>query len=245
MKTGQIELKFEIGAYTPDTIPMHRLAEYMVDLAKLLGAESQVHFVKVKKGSTVIVHRADIEAYPTIRKRANAAKDRDAPVEIRQAFERIEQRLRQDNAKGAKLISPDMKLLEFRVSPSASRYPTVSKQGRITGVVMRIGGKGDWVPVHLEDLDGTQLICEAKVEQSVELARHHYRAGPIEAFGLGKWQRLDGGGWELEHFRIHSFNPLKDEPLRETFTRLRSIPGHWKEKQDPLQELEDIRHGSK
>jgi hypothetical protein len=41
--------EFRIAGYTPETIPMERLAKYLAELAKLLGNEKDVHFLKIKK----------------------------------------------------------------------------------------------------------------------------------------------------------------------------------------------------
>ena len=38
------EYRFKIDAYTPQTMPLVRLAEYMAELAQLLGEPTAVHF---------------------------------------------------------------------------------------------------------------------------------------------------------------------------------------------------------
>jgi hypothetical protein len=57
------EYRFKITAYTPATIPMARLAEYMAELAVVLGEEEHVHFVRLQKGSTVLVHNIENEIF--------------------------------------------------------------------------------------------------------------------------------------------------------------------------------------
>jgi hypothetical protein len=59
------EDRFTIDAYTPDTIPMRRLAEYMQDLADLFGEREHVHFARIEAGSTVLVQRIDAEWAPS------------------------------------------------------------------------------------------------------------------------------------------------------------------------------------
>ena len=44
------DYRFHIEAYSPDTMPMARLADYLADLAKMLGQEKSVHFLKVEGG---------------------------------------------------------------------------------------------------------------------------------------------------------------------------------------------------
>lgn len=243
MKTSGVELEFEIRAYEPATMPMSRLAEYMADLAKLLGAEDAVHFVRLKKGSTVIVHRVEGQQFPRVRDRAYTASTPEAPTEVRQAYDRIEKRLRLDNARGARLNVDGAKIFEIKLARTelSAKYPSIGRYGTLQGVVTRIGGKGEWVPVHLEDVDGTIYICEAKKDKTKELARY-YLDQPLRVEGQGRWIRREGGGWNLESFRIHDFSPLRDEPVPETIQRLRSIRAEWKDRRDPLAELDAIRH---
>ena len=47
----QHEYRFVIDACNPDTLPMSRLAEYMGELARLLGSPDQVHFVRLEGGA--------------------------------------------------------------------------------------------------------------------------------------------------------------------------------------------------
>ncbi len=56
------EYRFVIDAYSPETLPMSRLAEYMTDLARLFGTAERVHFVRLEAGSTVLVQRVEPEA---------------------------------------------------------------------------------------------------------------------------------------------------------------------------------------
>lgn len=64
-------------SFTPDTLPMWRLAEYMTDMADLLGEKSYVHFVQIEGGSTVLVQDVEHEAYP-VRVEGNGRWFRDA-----------------------------------------------------------------------------------------------------------------------------------------------------------------------
>jgi hypothetical protein len=48
---GSSEYRLKIDVYTPATIPMARLAEYMQEFAVLLGEAKSVHFVRLEEGS--------------------------------------------------------------------------------------------------------------------------------------------------------------------------------------------------
>ena len=73
-RPGATEFYFWIDAFTPATIPMARLAEYMRELATILGEPAFVHFVRLKRGSTGIVHKVQIEAVPKVRDRATSVR---------------------------------------------------------------------------------------------------------------------------------------------------------------------------
>src|SRR5688572_23241874 len=68
---------FHIDAYSPETIPMARLALYMQQLAALLGHESAVHFVALEPGSTRLVSRIDREDLPKVASRLDRVRRGD------------------------------------------------------------------------------------------------------------------------------------------------------------------------
>ena len=53
------EYRFEIDAYTPETIPLSRLSQYLGDLARIMGESANVHLVRIEKGSTAPIIRVD------------------------------------------------------------------------------------------------------------------------------------------------------------------------------------------
>ncbi len=99
-KPSAREFYFRIDAFTPSTIPMARLAEYMAGLAVILGEPASVHFVKLQRGSTILVHRVQSEAVPKVRDRARAVRRGDAPRDALRAYENINNMLLADNGTG-------------------------------------------------------------------------------------------------------------------------------------------------
>ena len=65
---------FKIEGFTPETLPMSRLALYLSDLADLLGHEDKVHFVRVAKGSADLVHAVDEELQVEVIERVRLVK---------------------------------------------------------------------------------------------------------------------------------------------------------------------------
>ena len=94
------EYIFKISGYTPQTIPMERLAKYLIDLACLLGEPASVHFDKLIEGSTGIVHRIDFEAEPKVLARIESVRAGIAPSEVLKAQRDLDKKLADDNAYG-------------------------------------------------------------------------------------------------------------------------------------------------
>jgi hypothetical protein len=75
-----MEYRFAIAdSFTPQTLPMERLAEYVAALAKLLGERENVHFRSIEAGSAVLVATIDTPAQRKVRDRVIAVRDGHAP----------------------------------------------------------------------------------------------------------------------------------------------------------------------
>ena len=238
------EYRLKIDAYTPDTLPIARLAEYMTDLAKLLGEPESVHFVKIDEGSAVLVHKVDDPAAPKIAERVVQVRDRDAPSDVMAAYERLDRRLRRDNSVG-QLLSDGTEVIHFpgRDAVAAQTFGPFSQMGTLNGVVMRLGGLADVSRVAIWDRGTVYARCRGSRDLIRELAPYIY--GPELRFhGRGRWTRDPGGKWNLEEFWVRSFDVLDQEPLTSVVAKLRDIPGNqWRDVDDPWRELTDIRHG--
>lgn len=238
------EYELRIEAYTPETIPMVHLAEYMADLATLLGEYKSVHFVRLAKGSTGIVHAVEYEAEPKIRERVHSVRNQDGPSDAQQAARRIDQRLAQDNASGTLVDPTAARIIEFpgRKRFTQPEYGPFNQPGTIDGVPIRVGGEADPVPVHLEEPGQEPHICYASRVIAREIAPYLF-SGFIRAEGIARWHRDGDGKWVRDRFTIHSFKKLKDAPLSEVVSRLRTIPSELMKTEDPLRELHRARHG--
>ena len=99
MSSGQ-EFTFKIDAFTPGTLPMARLAEYMADLAVMLGEPTSVHFSRIEEGSATLVSTVDLTAVPKVRERFKNIRVGNGPEDAMQAFQKMNVRLRDDNCSG-------------------------------------------------------------------------------------------------------------------------------------------------
>ena len=248
---------FYIDAYSPETIPMAKLAEYMTDFAELLGKEHAVHFEAVEPGSIKIVSRVEFEDVPKVTARLTEMRNGTAPKELARLMAQIDNRLANDNATGRILfaenwravpaelgvrVATEQELLAFpgRDRPKVPSYGPFNQEGHLDGVLIAVGGKDETISIRLQNGEITYSHCDTTRATARELAKHMFE--PVRIHGTGRWMREADGTWTLSRFRIHRFEVLGNDSLLETVAALRAVPGSgWKDIDDPLAELDDLR----
>lgn len=238
------ELRFHIEGTTPHIIPMARLAEYLKELSTLLGNKQHVHFLRVETGSLPCIVEVDQEKEDGIIDRVKRASLSKGPREAVNANSALRAMLKKDE------FSADFKTDEGETFAS---YPLVknrkeetfgpfSQDGFLDGIIVRLGGIDDTLPVHLV-YEGRTYICNASREIVRQLGPHIW-GDPIRVHGKGKWYRNVQGTWELQFFDIQSFEPLQATTLSEAVAALRAIPDNdLLSLKDPLAEMDKLRHG--
>jgi len=243
MKKKGTEYRFLIDAYSPETIPMARLAEYLADLSTMLGEQSSVHFVRIDEGSTVSVYRIDSEAEPKIELRTKMLRSNSAEPWAQKAYGRLNKKLADDNASGKiEALITGATIIEFpgRKGEAFGPMGPVTQTDEIDGVLIRIGGQGDPVPIHLMGHSGKLYVCETSRSKAREIARY-YDGPPLRVIGNARWFRNLQGEWDLINFTIRDFVVLKDTKLADLLTEIRGMPTGLDKIADPLGDLEKIR----
>lgn len=217
--------RLNIDVFSIESLPMSRLAEYMAELARLLGEQERVHFSHLEPGSTVLVSNIEEPAVPKVTERLQKVREGHGPKDAMQAYRALDTLLAKDNAL-ATLTENGAEVIQFpgRMRPKPLKYGPFREEGSLDGVVIRIGGRGDRIPVLLMDAEGAEYPCETAVELSIQLAQH-YRRTTVRVYGGGKWLREEDGSWTLQHFDIDRFEVLDDAPLAEVVAKLRTIEG--------------------
>ncbi|MBZ5703727.1 MAG: hypothetical protein LAN63_00060 [Acidobacteriia bacterium] len=234
------KIAFIIDGYTPQTLPIGRLAEYLRNFAALVGPNSDVHFERVGRGSAALINRAPEDTALDVRGRISEAKEGHGPAEAVRGLAGLRTLLYEDNTTG-RIKENRFKLLEFP-KPRGPQYGPVMEEGTLEGVLIKIGGRDETVPVHLQDGD-RYYKCVTTRAKAKELRNFLFDV-PIRVFGKGKWIRTENGEWELSEFKIVDHEPLNDIELQQMIERLRKIPGSgWDKIADPLKELHRIREG--
>lgn len=226
MAHDPIRLSFKIDGFQPDTIPMARLADYMADLAAMIGEKASVHFLELEPGCVELVHAVDYDAYPKVEARVAEVEEGRGTVESIAAFRSINRRLAEDNTFASYNRVDGGQLLHFPgvTSPKALVVAPVKQASTIDGVVLRVGGKveGGKVPVQIGS-DDVAHLCVASISLSKELAGFYLEA-ERRFHGVGHWHRDDEAGWTLKKFEIQSHEPLDPTPLTKLVEKLHEVP---------------------
>lgn len=242
MSGTRLEYRFTIDACSLDTLPMSRLAEYMADLAQLLGEVDRVHFVRLERGGTALVQCVESEAAPSVRQRIRSIALDDAPDDVRTAVESLNRLLAADNATGGLQEGGSGQVVRFpgRDQPQPLTYDVLNEPGILDGVLVRIGGRDQTVPVHLSD-GNVVHICNADREMARRLAVHLF-GNTLRVQGIGRWKRDADGTWLLKRFNITDFQLLSGTLLSKVVDQLRSVRGSgWRRIDDPSAELQRLR----
>lgn len=219
--------EFRIGAYTPSTIPMSRLAEYMVQLAIILGEEERVHFNRLSEGSTRIACFVEQEAVPKVRENVQQLEAGiSGPRSL--AFERANEMLRKDNGEGT-LSRGGAKILHFPGKHTVQQpvFGPITKPTSKDGILIKVGGKDKTAHATIEDLEGRTWNFEVTRSLAKDLAPHLF-GKPIRLMGQGKWTRHEDGVWRHKSLKAINFEVLDDRTLADFVSHLRAASeGIW------------------
>jgi hypothetical protein len=223
---------------------MVRLAEYMRDLGVLLGEADSVHFERLDPGSTAVISRIKEEAVPKVHHRIRAVRSGEGTPDAMRAFRDINRRLANDNATGEWGIADrDDTIIRFpgveeRVSATFGPF---TQESTLDGTLIRVGGREDWVPVHLQSGPTIYSRCQAHRDLATAMAAYIFKS-QLRVFGNARWTRDEYGAWVLNKFTIRNFRVLDDSTLSDVVQRLRGVgAGNWDESDDPIGELHRLR----
>jgi hypothetical protein len=218
---GEGVYELYIDSFTPETIPMSRLAGYMASFAELLGHSEHVHFERLKPGSLSVAALVDEIAQRKVDKRVDEVLYGGRPQSARKALGEIDDKLAEDNAMG-RILRGTAKLIEFpgRTRHMEEKLGPIEQPGTLDGEIIHIGGRDETINVHLKA--GEEIhICVTSRAIARSLAPHIF-GNVIRVRGLGTWARLESGAWILKRFRIEDFEPLDETPLSKVFEGLRA-----------------------
>ncbi len=229
------ELSFVIPGYTPETMPLNRLIEYLQQMAVVLGDPENLHLVEIRTSSVAPVLHAPRSTALQARERAQQVQRGDGTKRQLDAFNRIRRMVRRD-AVGTKyagrpalLRTTDRVLLEIPAAPDDSGIIEGLRQfTTIDGRLIRVGGAGENAALQVQELDGRVLSgFIVRRELAKELASLLYE--PVRLMGVGQWGRNEDGAWSLERMLVQSYERLEDEDATATLARLQDLNVTWPE----------------
>jgi hypothetical protein len=217
------------GRYTPDSLPMERLAVYLSDLAKMIGEPESIHFVEITEGSAKLAWAVDEPALPVVEGRLEEIARGDADVIYMDAYRSLNRHLREDKTDGEIFPEGGGVVLPFAgiTAPEPVAFSGIPKVGSIDGVVIRVGGVREEVHVGVQTSAGVLSKCVCNKAVAKRLAGHMFD-DELRLHGAGRWSRSDEGEWTLLKFVINDFEVLDQTPMSEVFAELRAIgEGAW------------------
>lgn len=237
-----IKYDFALDNWSPTTLPMSRLCQYLDKLASLFGSKEHVHFDRVRKGSAIPQISVDRSANEDVLSRVAFLGNPNAPRDIQALQRDINLMLQADNCVGTLRVKGGAMIYQFpgRKTPITEEV-IVHEYGELDGELIRVGGKDESVPVWIKSVDGTVFKCTAKKQLARELAPLIF-SDHIRVNGNGKWRRGVDGAWSIDEFEIKSWEPIQDEDIEAMIAELRATPGSkWNEMADPHAELAKLR----
>jgi len=230
------------GRYTIDTLPMERLAEYMADLARMLGHPERVHFIELRESSVGLVHAVERESNRAVVTRIGEVQSGTADFTAMAAYRALDKKLRADDSFATYFSEqPNYPVLEFpgKLGPEPVVYSGIPQLSSIDGTIIRVGGVRDEIPVTVQVEEGLLCRCVASKPLAKELAKHLFE-GELRLHGNGKWARDEHGVWVLQRFQITSFELLDMRPLSAVINELRSLHVDW-DSDDLWKAAKDLR----
>lgn len=239
MENKDLDLTFRIDALTPDTVSMKRLAEYLAVLSKLFGQEESIRFKKQRKGSLCvdmsIPQDVSTQILQRIHKSATTASDHHKHFKQLNEMLRIDHSVGTIKAKGSKKT-----LLLVPGRNSIKEEPIkIKEDGTVQGVVIKVGGRDDTVPVTLENNAKEVIHCTTNRSIAKQLANNLF-GNTVRVNGKGTWIR-DYKGWTLDSFEISDFEILEDISLSQSINDLKNIDTELQSMPDPFGTLNKIR----
>lgn len=224
------EYEFWIDAYTPETIPMERLAKYLAALAKMLGHGPSVHFDRLETGSTKSLMHVQREDAPKVFDRLEHIGRGQAANDATAAFNELNFLLRDDSAiaKLSRKTPGSQKsavVLTFlgRDLPKPLTYSPFYEEAVVEGELVRIGGKDKSAHAQLVDPEGKTWSGEMDRDLAREIAQYLYKGTVLRVTGDARWERLEDASWHLMVFKIKRFEVLADDTLEDATQRLRKL----------------------
>lgn len=220
--------EFVVPGYTPETMPLDRLIEYLTQLTIILGNPSDLHLVDIEKSSTkpviVMPHHAAVRA----KRRARETWEGGGSSRQRQAYHRIRRMVADDGGKPAVLTTRQATILEFpSVDLGADQeIGSIRQASSVAGELIRVGGDSEFDQILLKDMSGEVVAgCFATKAVAKQLAKclHEH----VRLHGIASWHRDRQGKWQISRMKVLNFETLDSATLKDALAEVQSAVNDW------------------
>lgn len=230
------EFRWILKGFTPEKMPMARLADYMQQLAKLLGQENGVHFERVEPGSVALVAAVDPDASGKVNARVSGVPSGTAPADAMKAYSVMNTMLAEDKTtallrdRSAVIIRFPGKVIERKA------LVEVPDSGSVIGYLYMLSDAGKEFHARIRLESGGTLQCTVSGDIAKKLRDHLFET--VKVYGRGVWARNEGGDWAVVSLEINDVVRADSARLRSVVDQLRQLDIEWPE--DPLGYLDDL-----
>jgi hypothetical protein len=228
------EIEFMIPAYTPETMPLDRLLDYLRQIGDVVGAPQDMHLIRIEASSTKPVFSLAIPVATQARERVAAVRAGRGTNKQRSAYNQIREMVKLDGGVPASLKDRTGIILDFPPpTEAADTISGVHQPSSFDGILIRIGGVAENVPLLMQDLSG-EVYSGFSAPRALAKSMRSQLFEPTRVTGNGSWDRRPDGVWKLSKMLIQSFEPLGDETLADVFQKLRTAPVTWPQDADDV-----------
>lgn len=216
------EFRFEIDGFTPTTLSMRRLQDYIPHLVEIFGNQDDVHLLRVEDGSATPCIFAKQRVLTRVERRLLAIKTGHGSRKSYRAMDSINELLVEDDT-SAVLKSPHFGIvIEFPGNKQSKEpiFGPISETGDLQGELFQVGGRDQTISIYLRS-EGEIYICTGTREQGRQISEHLFKS--VRVFGDGKWMRGKTGRWKLVSFILKDFRPLSETTLSQAIGSLRDL----------------------
>jgi hypothetical protein len=228
------EMEFVIPAYTPETMPLDRLLQYLQQIADVVGVPGDMHLVRILPSSTKPVFKMPVPVAIQARERVAAIRSGSGTATQRRAYSQIRQMVRKDGGRSASLNDRTGIILDFPAAPEdIGTISGVRQASSFEGSLTKVGGVGDFIPIQMQDVSG-EVFSGFSAPKTLAKAMAKLLFEPIRVTGIGSWDRSPAGEWKLSKMLVQTYEPLAEESLDEVFQKLRAAPVVWPDNADDI-----------
>ncbi|MGH7117911.1 MAG: hypothetical protein ACREFP_02765 [Acetobacteraceae bacterium] len=231
------ELEFVIPAYTPETMPLDRLLQYLEQVGEVIGFVHDLHLVRIEASSTTPIFQVPAPIATQARDRAAAVRTGRGTRAQRSAYDRIREMVRSDGGKSASLKDRKGVILDFPPVPDVAPIIGVRQSTTFDGFLLRVGGRGDYTPILMQDLAG-DVFAGFSAPRNLAKAMASFLFEPLRVNGIGSWDRSRAGEWKLTKMLIQTYERLKGDDFNEVLRQLRAAQVMWPDDIDRRLETE-------